>query len=267
MNKMSKVFATSLISLSVSFSSGIQADEIEGIHPLLSDTFSFSAGGFLVNRKNKAKYGIDTINWEADLNGDNEALVSSANFTWRPFNKHQLQLEYFGWDDSSTATLNRSFNFDGNTYNINTTITASEKLDIYRLFYGYNLFKSNNYELGFGLGAHVADLEFKVSEASTGEGAISATAPVPNIGVYGAYAFNDKLLIKGRFDWLSLDVDSYDGQLTNTSVALQYQAFDNFGMGVLYSHLGISLEKDEQPTNWEVEMSYQGPSLFVNANF
>ena len=135
------------------------------------------------------------------------------------------------------------------------------------MFFGYNFIKDRNYEVGAGLGIHVADLELSISESSVGKSAASGTAPLPNIGIYGAYAFSDKWLIRGKADWLDMSIDEYDGTLTNASVSLQYQAFDNFGLGLLYRYVDFEIEKDQEILDWSANMTFEGPSIFITTNF
>ena len=55
--------------------------------------------------------------------------------------------------------------------------------------------------------------------------------------------------------------------MTNASVSLQYQAFDNFGLGVLYRYVDFEIEKDQKILDWSANMTFDGPSVFVTANF
>ena len=270
--KIARIFIRSVLLTNLALLSPLTlADKISGIHPLLSDSFSIGIGGFSADHEVKAKYGIDgsgdQLNFKRDLGMKNDKTIPAANITWRPFNNHQIQFEYFGWSDDADFAITKEIDWGDETFPINANITTKEDFDVYRFFYGYNFFKEDNYELGAGIGFHIADLELSISESSIGSATASGTAPLPNIGIYGAYAFTDKWLVMGRADWLDMSIDEYEGPMTNASVSLQYQAFDNFGLGVLYRYVDFEIEKDQKILDWSANMTFDGPSVFVTANF
>lgn len=270
MNSIKLYFLSVLIVYGAFNTSLSIANNLDGIHPLLSDSLAINLGGFSANHEVTAKYGAnnsgDSIDFERDLGMENDKTIPTANIIWRPFNKHQFQFEYFGWSDSTTFAIDKAIEWGDQTYNIGN-VKTKEDFDVYRLFYGYNFFKNNSYEVGLGVGIHVADLELSLREQNVPAQTASGVAPVPNLGIYGSYALSDKWLLHGRADWFDMSIDEYDGELTNASASVQYQAFDHFGIGVLYRYVDFEIERDTEQLDWSANMTFEGPSLFITSNF
>src|SRR6185295_18234301 len=113
-----------------------------------------------------------------------------------------------------------------------TNVHSQFDSDIYRLSGGYSFLKDNKSELGATLGFHVT--QFKTALSATGVGANSndTLAPLPTVGLYGAYAFTPQWLLSGRVDYFSLNYNDYDGKLINFSAGVDYRFTRNFGVGL-----------------------------------
>ncbi len=253
------------------------SSEILGEHPLLSDEFTFTLGGFFSDHKGKYKYNGPLnngreIDFQNDLGISNDKVLPRGTFKWRMSNSSQLQFEYFSFSDSGSANFTGRFGegfFSG-------AIDSEERLDIYRLFYGYNFFKEADYELGVGIGTHIARTKASLEGSATVGGIplpsfkeeLDEWGLLPNLGAYGSYAFSDKVLLSARADWLSLSVSGIDGTLWNASTTLQYQMHRNFGLGLAYNYINVEMSEDEnQPGGWDGQLKFTGPSVFVNFNF
>ncbi len=253
------------------------SNEILGEHPLLSDEFTFTLGGFFSDHKGKYKYNGPLnigreIDFQDDLGISNNKVLPRGTLKWRMSNSSQIQFEYFSFSDSGSASFTGRFGnglFSGN-------IESEEQLDIYRLFYGYNFLKETDYEIGAGIGAHIARTKASLEGSATVAGIPVPTYKeeldewglLPNLGAYGSYAFSEQFLFSARADWLSLSVSGVDGTLWNASTSLQYQMHRNFGIGLSYNFVNVEMSEDEdQPGGWDGQLKFSGPSLFVNLNF
>ena len=93
--------------------------------------------------------------------------------------------------------------------------------------------------MGVGVGVHVADIDVKISgevevageKRSLGEGDADLIAPLPNLYVYGAYAFTDRFVLRYGGGWLSMSYDDYDGSLVFANAFLEYWPFQYAGFG------------------------------------
>ncbi len=76
--------------------------------------------------------------------------------------------------------------------------------------------------------------------------------------------------MRSWFQWFALEYDKYDGPLVNASMAVDYHAFDNFGVGVgaglgySYFNYDLTVDNDKKLTfNYE----FHGPMLYANIYF
>jgi hypothetical protein len=183
--------------------------------------------------------------------------------------------EYYGLDRNGSTSVARDITFDEVTFSSGATVSSGFDTKVYRAVVGYSFVKRERLELGAAVGLHVT--QFKISLA--GEGHVGAAAaqseirkrdalaPLPTLGLYGAYRITPRLLVGGRVDYLSLKVGDYDGHLTNTEARLSYRLFKNVGVGAAYRYVDYDLNIDKPRWQGEVAYKFKGPALFLQALF
>ena len=87
---------------------------------------------------------------------------------------------------------------------------------------------------------------------------VSASAPLPNFGVWYMYSMSPKWAFKGRVDWLDVDVGEVGGSLLNISIGVNYQIFEHVGVGLNYN--SFDLDASVKKSNWRggVNFTYEG---------
>jgi len=281
MKKSNKVILTSLLCISF-LSSTAFAESSPGIHPLLTDEFTGQVGLLYANTEsNFAANGSigndigDNIDFENDLGLGDRGGVFAANFKWRFTEKFHASLEYITIDREASTTLNKDISWDDADYAAGANVTSNVNVDVARLFVGYSFNQTNEWELGAGLGLHLMDMEAQISGNATIDGIPTANttqrkdflAPLPNIGGYGAYAFSPKLIVTGRVDWFSANIGDYSGGLFSMGADVQYQVFENVGIGVGYHYWNVDISVDTADWRGEADYTYHGPKLYMTMNF
>ena len=215
------------------------------------------------------------IDMESDLDLSDRKTLPAFQAGARFGERWSLIGEYYGLDRSGSASIGRDITFDDVTYSTGASLSSSFDTKVYRAAVGYAFLKRDKVELGASLGLHVT--QFKVTLA--GEGHVGnaaaqselrkrdALAPLPTLGLYGAYQITPRLLLGGRVDYLSLKVGDYDGRLTNTEARLSYRLFDHVGIGAAYRYVDYDLNVDKPHWQGEVAYKFKGPALFLQAAF
>ena len=76
-----------------------------------------------------------------------------------------------------------------------------------------------------------------------------------------------KIAEETGFDWLSLEIDDYDGRLLNAQVGANYLVTKNIAVGVAYRYVDyrLGIEKDR----WDGLVRYKlyGPAILLQASF
>lgn len=117
-----------------------------------------------------------------------------ANFDWRFKRKQHLLFGISPVDNSRTATLQRTINFEGNTYNVGTQATAEIKTVIISPGYEYDFISRNHGDFGATVVAYMIDSTASLTGTVTvnGQNAIKSVSdstfvPVPVLGVRGRW--------------------------------------------------------------------------------
>ena len=247
----------------------------------LGDRYWFEAQAYWpqVDTKISVNGAGGRIGNEIDLEGDldlaDRKALPAFSAGARIGQRWSIIGEYYGLDRSGSTSIGRDITFDDVTYSSGVTIDSGFDTKVYRVAVGYAFLQRDNFELGASLGLHVT--QFKVT--LQGQGHIGnataqnevrkrdALAPLPTLGLYGAYAFSPKLTATARVDYLSLKVGDYDGRLTNTEARLSYRVLENVGVGAGYRYVDYHLKIDKERWNGDMAYKFKGPILFVQAAF
>src|SRR3954471_5046645 len=171
------------------------------VAPWFVERFKISAGFFVplsntsieVN-SNEGNNGTE-IDFEDDLGFKSTTETFLADFQWRASRRSRFDLSFYQLNRSATSTIDKDINFADSTYRANATVKGFFNTDIYRFSYGYALLAKPKYELGLMIGAHVVRANVGVglytpNASVTRTNDFGVTAPLPNFGIWGGYAFN-----------------------------------------------------------------------------
>jgi hypothetical protein len=251
-----------------------------GTNPTLNDTFVLRAGAASVDGDttfSRVPKGEPEFDIDLDVFGaDGDEISPYVEAVWRFAERWRAQFSFISTSQSGSETLTKELEFGPITIPVGVKASVDFDADIYAAAVGYSFVRSERAELGAGLGLHVADLEGSLS----GQGFIGDTtlktavqsradvlAPLPNVSLYGGYAFNDELAVTAGFGWFSLSYDKYDGQLTAGNIALEWRPKPHFGVGLGYTWTSLDLDVDDDEYKESYDFDLQGPMLFIATGF
>lgn len=243
------------------------------VHPALQDRWNLELGAYVPKVKttaslNNATSGAGTVlSFEDDLGLSDRETMGTLLVRMRLGERWRLEAEYFALNRTGSRAIGRTINWGGNVYTAGTVVTSEFNSDIYRLSGGYSFLKNTQYELGATFGLHVTDFTMSIAAAGLGAKGGNALAPLPTIGMYGAYAFTPKWLLSGRMDYFSMKYDAYDGSLKNLSAGVDYRFHRNFGAGLGYRYVDYTLEATKASFTGEVRYRFSGPVLYAVGSF
>ena len=253
---------------------------MQGIHPIMNTRFQIVGGGFFASsdpsfRLDRSDSDLGTKVSGSDLGLDEDVTVPFAGLRWRISDRWRLEAQVFGFDESGSRFTSESIEWGNLEFDAETLVNSDADTTIGRGLIGYSFLKNDRLELGAGLGLHYMSFDVRLSgQAHIGGGpAVSASEEadadgiVPNIGLFGSYAFNEQWLVEGRFDWFSASIDDYSGDLWRVGAAVVYQPFANFNFGLSYDYLNINVDIDKSNWNGSIDSDWYGPSAFVGLTF
>jgi hypothetical protein len=244
------------------------------VHPALEDRWMFQLGAFFPKVDTTARLNgtggvIGTeVSFEDDLGLSDRKSMGSFLASVRLGERWRIEGEYYSLSRGGTRTISRTINWGDQSFAANTTIGSTFDTDIYRLSGGYSFVKDKQKEFGVSLGLHVTDIAASLVGAGGLVGQAADTlAPLPTIGVYGAYAFSPRWVLSGRIDYFSLKYDEYDGKLINLTAGIEYRVARNFGIGAGWRYVDYEVNVTKARFNGGVDYKFSGPTLYATASF
>ncbi|RZJ01398.1 MAG: hypothetical protein EON90_03060 [Brevundimonas sp.] len=215
------------------------------------------------------------IDAENDLGMDDTDTLPAIYGGWRMSPRWILAGEFYALDREANVTLGRTIEFDGATYPVGVSVDSKIASNIYRLTVGYSFIRNDVSELGASIGLHATDFETELTgEAQVGPAVRQVVtrnrnflAPMPTIGVYGTYEVSPKVVLNGRVDFLSLEVDNYGGGITNAQASVAYRFTRNFSAGLAWRYVAYDLQVEKTEYNADIDYNFSGPSVFLRASF
>ena len=242
-------------------------------HPALQDRWSIQLGLFSPNVDTRAWLNgsgglVGTeISFEEDLGYADRKDMPAVLASVRLGERWKIEAEYLSLRRENAHSLSRTISWGDNTYALGTTVSSEFSSDIFRLSGTYSFIRDAGKEFGVALGLHTTDFRMTIAASGIGSETGDVVAPLPTLGVYGAYAFTPKWLLAGRIDVFSLDFEDYEGALTNVTIGVDYRFFRNVGLGAAYRYIDYDLSVTASSYNGGINYRFSGPMLYLVSSF
>ena len=265
----------------------------ESRNPILDETWSFTVGGYNLDADatvstqssvfNQRKFEIDLD----DLGLETDVSTFWIDAKWKPFERWSFLLEYFSYSENASRNSqlndNYEFTFRNKVFkgdvDINTDLSSQFDVDIYSLSAAYRILDSQKAAIDIGAGLHIMDIRLSLSgradvyindavladEATTESETL--LAPLPNIMMYGTYAFNKQWAVNGRIGWLSMNYDEYSGDLLRANTSIEYRPIKNLGLGIGYNFSELDVTRDQALHSERFDLNFSGPLFYLKGGF
>ncbi len=242
------------------------------IAPWFVERFKLTAGFFLPVNNTSIQVGLTgkaagtEIDFQKDLGYTQEVGTFLAGFQWRISRRSRINFSYYDINRSANHTLDKTIYFKGDTFNINTSIHTFFNTAIYQVSYGYAILSKPNYEAGVLIGTHLIGGKVGISANGTNMGISKTsdfgfTAPLPDLGLWGGYAFTPRLAANADIDYLSLTVGDISGSIFAYNILLTYKLIKQLDISLGYTGLNFKVDATKENVNGHFKWGYNGPSL------
>jgi len=276
-----KIVALFLIILFDFFSGYAQsADSIlheKKIVPWFVEKFRLSAGFFYVVNNTNIQVRISSapgtdINYEKDIGFTKDVGNFINNVQWRISSRSRFSLSYYRINRNSVHTLNKEIIFNDSIYPINATVNAYFNTAIYQFSYGYALLSKPKYELGLLIGAHIIGAKTEISLVGTNSGVSFSnnygfTAPLPDLGIWGGFAFNSRFATNFDIDYLTITIGNKSGRVLAYNLTFTYRLIDKLDLSLGYAGLNFKVNAVKQNIEGLFKWGYNGPAIAANYSF
>jgi hypothetical protein len=269
------------LSITVFFPLSAVAQHDDDVHPFLTDKYWLKAGVYFpssdfevaVNGTLTGEHQEVDFEEAVGIGEDNELF--SAAFRWNFGKKWSLWMQYFETNNSGAGELTEDVEWEDLVFREGTFAGAGTELKVARVYFGREFHPRPRSEIGFGGGFHWLQLgafiegEAFVGDESTGHRreSVETEFPLPNIGAWYLYSWSGKWVFESRVDWLYVDIGDYAGGLWDVSAGVNFQPFDNFGIGLEWLYLNLNVDIDKSDWRGSADLTYSGPYLSVSATW
>ncbi|MCH7911111.1 MAG: hypothetical protein IIB38_16045 [Candidatus Hydrogenedentes bacterium] len=213
------------------------------------------------------------IDLERDLGLDDSDTVFTGELVLRLTRHQRLEFGYMSLNRSASKVLSSTINFGDETFNVSTNVSTTLDIDVYRFAYGYSFVNSGTTEFGVTLGVHILDINASITDTATviSEQA-DVTAPLPNVGVYFGRVLTKSLAVVGKVQLFLVEVDEFDGQLVNATIALEYLPFrrvlgGHMLIGAGYSVFDLDFDSTSSDFTGGLDFEVSGPIVYAGLRF
>jgi hypothetical protein len=248
------------------------------VAPWWVEKFKLSAGFFLPINNTKIQVGANgaaagtDIDFQKDLGFGASIATFLTNFQWRISRRSRINLGYFNMKRSSTHTLQKDITFDTTTYHVNSSVTTYFNTAIYQFSYGYAIIEKPTYEVGISIGAHTVGAKAGIALNGTNVGAskdnnFGFTAPLPDLGVWGGYAFSNRFAAALDFSYLSLTVGNITGSILSYNLIFSYKLTRQLDLSLAYTGLNFNVSTTKKNVTGDFRWGYNGPTIGASFSF
>lgn len=230
---------------------------------------------------------VPPVDVEGVLGVERSKAVPWGGIAWRFAARHSIEAEFF----TLTRRAEKTDVFDpplqiGDTILESGTVATKYGTDVYRLTYGFSMYRNERSDLQFKAGLHLARLSagFGLAGAICDPGTIPPTppgcpqtggrtesedvgAPLPHVGVAYAYQLSPNWTIEAAAMGFALDVNNIDGSILEADTDIVWQPLRHFGIGAGYRYFRVDVGTGTSGLRGAFEFEYHGPSLYLQATF
>lgn len=207
------------------------------------------------------------INAEEDLGLDDFETLPQVELTLLPGEHHLLRLSALASRRSATKIIEREIFFDDEVYVPTERVDSTLNLTMFGLTYGYRFLVHPRSEITATFGIQLAEVEANaVVRSRVIRDAESGAAPLPLIGVEGRFDFSQRWSAEVRAQYLTVDIEEVDGSILDARAALTWRMNPYLLLGVGYRTFAIDVDSRDEGTPGFVDLSLDGPLLFVRAS-
>jgi hypothetical protein len=207
------------------------------------------------------------ISAEDDLGLDDFQLLPQVELTLLPGERHLVRLSAFAVHRSANTQIERAISFDDEDYVVGERVDSLLNLTMFGLTYGYQFVAHPRGELSATFGIQIADVEANaVVRSRVVRESESGVAPLPLLGLEGRYDFTPRWAVEARAQYLTVNASQVNGSILDGRLAVTWRVNPYLALGLGYRKFQIDVDSADEDTPGFVDLSIDGPLLFVRAS-
>ena len=203
------------------------------------------------------------------LRVDSNATIGRIDAHYSFNRRHRIDLAYYDIGRNGSANVLQDIPI-GEAILPAGVINTTFDTKILKLAYRYNFVHDYRTTIGASIGLHTMQIDTAlVATGINVEESFDALAPLPLLGLHGAYAISKKWRLTAGFEALYVDFSGFDGFVLDTRLSLDHDTFKHFGWGIGFNSftLNIGIDGKDDVLRAEIEYGYTGLLLYVRTFF
>ena len=232
-------------------------------------TWEFLLGGYLTTHDSSLRIDSEStgngteIDLEDDLGLTQSLETVRFDAMWRFRPRHRADFAYYRISRDALRVTDRIIVIGNTIFPINTSVATEVNLTIYKASYSYSVVQNSRFDVGLSAGLHVMDIETKIVAEKIGKSeSADLLAPLPVLGLRGDWAMTPKWLLRGKVDVFAVSVDGTRGRFTDGLIAVEYDAFEHFGVGLGYNRVSMRIIGNKSDFRGEIGAGYGAVMLY-----
>lgn len=225
-----------------------------------------------VDPSNAAPGQIGTaLNAEHDLGLPEKLHQGRVEFMFRLRERSKVRVDYFEADRSGSQVLANDIVFNNATFLAGEVANTSLDWKQFSITYTYSFLRNERFELGTGLAVYFLQLNAVMTQqppfAIGLRQEVSAADPFPALPLDFVWRISTRWSATARGAYLKATLNGFHGWYADLQEDVQYRWNPNFVVGLGYSSIRTSLNREGGSYPGSFQMSASGPELFIRFSF
>ena len=248
-------------------------------HPMLDSTVWLSVGEYFPERDfsasargslSRSARGID---FEKALGMKDAQQLGTIELGWQFGEKWGLAAQHFRSQRDASAQVEVPIEWQDVTFDLGIELQSRTYFDVTRFVVTRQFRDRGPHSLQLAAGFHYLDVGVRLAgdarladdSVEFRRSVVSASAPVPNVGIWYRYSSSPRWLVSARADWLSASIGDISGRILNAAVSANYSLGEHFGIGLAYQFFELAGATHESNWRGDIASRFNGPNLQLSA--
>jgi len=238
------------------------------------ERFRLSGGVFAADTRTDLRLDPDAgptgteVSAEEDLALRDHSDSGDVEVEVRIRERHRVRFNYFRIDRTGTAQLDRQIQFGNDLYQVDDIVTSTLDMRNFGVNYSYEFLRIDRIALGASFGVNLVELSAEAVVPARGiREDESRAAPTPTFGAHALVRITRHIHAELRGEYLQVNVDNFDGTITNLHGAVVYRFNRNLGVGLGYGKLETDIESRKAGDTGRFRIDNSGGLLFLRVTF
>ena len=246
----------------------------EEIASPFEDHFRLSAGLLSATSETEIRLDADDgtpgtlVSAETDLGLRERSEQADVEVELRIRERHRIRFNYFRLDRSATQTIDRQILFGDEVFDAGDLVQSRLDWREFSFTYAYTFLRQERFELYGSFGLHLVEMsaegEVRADDIREEE---TQAVPIPAFGLGTLVRFSDKFHFEARADYLTANIDEFDGTVIDLRAALLFRFNRNLAMGAAYILMEREGNSEDVGDSGHFSLRNTGPELFLRVAF